>query len=108
MVATVINVDLDLQFFPRDFVTRFVQPAPACRRPQHRKLCLTQTNLAFFARRSPSYLERQKSGIALFPKTNVPSPSFVREITLGNPEMTRAQNFNRQMPNQKFSLDFAR
>src|ERR1700741_1262376 len=50
MIAAVINVDLNLKAFPRNFVAGFAQSPPGRSRPERSKLLRTQPNLAFFPR----------------------------------------------------------
>ena len=108
MIATVINVDLDLKIFPRNFVAGFSQPPPRCGRPQRGKLLRAQPDLAFFPRRPPADLERKGSRFSFFPQPDVPPASFVRQITLRDSEMPRAQDLQRQSFDQKLTFDLAR
>jgi hypothetical protein len=103
-----VNVNFDLPILPRNFVTRLVQTPPAGGWPEHRELRWTQFNLAFLPRRSPADLESERCRFAFLSQPNVAASAFVGEITLGQPGVPRAQNFDRQMFDQEFSLDFAR
>src|ERR1041385_381281 len=108
LVAAVINVDLDLMISPWDFIARFTQSSPCRGRPKRVKLLRAQTDLAFFSRRSPSDLEGEKSCFSFFAQADVPPARFVRQITLRDLEMPGAQNFQRQLLNQKSPFNLAR
>ena len=75
MVAAVINVDLDLQFFPGNLVTRFPQSPAFCRRPKCSELFSAQSDFAFFSARpaSAAHLEGKRHHFPLFPQANMPS-----------------------------------
>src|SRR6516165_5495418 len=72
MIGAVINVDLNLKIFPRNFVAGFAQSPPGRGRPERGKLLLAQTDLAFFPRRRPSDLEGKESCFSFFAQANVP------------------------------------
>jgi hypothetical protein len=48
-MSTPINIQLDQQIFPRNFVTNFSQSSPGRTRPERCELLLAQFDLAFFA-----------------------------------------------------------
>src|SRR5215472_14785471 len=87
MIAAVINVALNLQIFPRNFVTGFAQSPPRRGRPERVELLRAQPDLAFFPRRRPSNLERKESRFSLFAQADVPPARFVRQISLRDSEM---------------------
>ena len=105
MVATVINVDFDLEIFPRNLVTGLAQSTTARHRPQHGELLRTQSDFAFFARPAAADLECERSCFGFFPQANMTAARLVREITLRDRKMARAQNFDRQSLDQEFPLD---
>ena len=107
MVATVINVDFDLEIFPRNLVTGLAQSTTARGRPQQGELLRTQSNFAFLARSAAANLEGERNSFGFFSQANVTAARFVREITLRDRKMARAQNFDRQSLDQKFPLDLA-
>src|SRR6266567_5870549 len=108
MIAAVINVDLNLKIFPRNLVAGFSQSPPRRGRPERRKLLRAQPNLAFFPDRRPADLERKKSCFSFFAQPDVPPARFVRQIALRDSKMPRAQDFQRQSLDQKFTFDLAR
>lgn len=87
MIAAVINVDLNLKVFPRNFVAGFAQSPPGRSRPEGSKLLRTQPNLAFFPRCPPPDLERKGSRSSFFAQADMPPARFVRQIALGDSEM---------------------
>jgi hypothetical protein len=108
MISSVINVDFDFEFLPRDFITRLVQTAAARCRPEHGELRRTQLDLAFLAGCAPTDFERERRRLALFSQPNMPPAPLVREIALGQSEMARSQNLEREPLDQEFSFDLAR
>src|SRR5947209_2536796 len=108
MIATVIHVDLDLEFFPRNLVTGLASAAAARRRPERCKLGRAQPNLAFFPRRPASNFKGQKRALAFFSQPDVTTAWLTCEITLRDWEMTRSQDFDWQPLDQKLPLDLAR
>jgi hypothetical protein len=70
-------------------------------------LLRTQSNFAFFARSTAGNLEREGNSFDFFSQANVTAARLVREITLRDRKMARAQNFDRQSLDQKFPLDLA-
>src|ERR1700693_298074 len=98
MVAAVINVDLDLQLLPGNFVAGLAQSTSLRSRPERRKLFRAQPDLAFFsAGAAPATdFERKRHHLALFSQTNVSAPRFVRQITLTQRKMSGMENLHRQ------------
>src|SRR6202022_4774492 len=72
MVATAIDVDFDLEIFPRNFVTDLAQSTTARRRPQHGELLGAQPDLAFFARSGGADLGRARSHFPAFSHATKP------------------------------------
>ena len=87
MIAAVINVDLNLKIFPRNFVAGFAQSPFSRSRPERGKLLRAQPDFAFLSVRRPSDLERKEGRFAFFAQADVPPARFVRQIALGDLEM---------------------
>src|SRR5207249_11727886 len=91
MVAAAIYVDFDLEIFPWNLVTSLAQSTTARGRPQQGELLRTQSNFAFFARSAAANLEGERNSFGFFSQANVTAARFVREITLRDRKMARAQ-----------------
>src|SRR5947209_18971133 len=107
MVAAAINVDFDLEIFPWNLVTGLAQSTTARGRPQQGELLRTQSNFAFFARSAAANLEGERNSFGFFSQANVTAARLVREITLRDLKMARAQNFDRQSLDLKYPLVLA-
>jgi len=70
------------------------------------KLLRTQLDLALFPVCAAAHLERQRRSLALFPKPNVPASGFGRQVTLRDDVVSRAVQFLREPPHQKFAFNF--
>ena len=77
-----INIQLDQQIFPRNFVAHFPQSSPGRTGPERRELLLAQFDLAFFAMAAPTDLKRQGRMLVCFSKANLSACGFRRQITL--------------------------
>ena len=102
-----INIQLDQQIFPRNFVAHFPQSSPSRTGPERRELLLAQFNLAFFAMAAPTDLKCQRRSLVCFSKPYLSACGFRGQITLLDNEAPRPLEVIRQPFDQKFSLNFA-
>ena len=66
-----INIQLDQQIFPRNFVAHFPQSSPSRTGPERRELLLAQFDLAFFAMAPPTDLKCQRRSLVCFSRRTV-------------------------------------
>ena len=84
-----INIELDQQIFPRNFVPHFSQSSPGRTGPERRELLLAQFNLAFFAMAAPTDLKCQRRSLVCFSKPYLSACGFRGQITLLDNEAPR-------------------
>ena len=77
-VLSSINIQLDQQIFPWDFVAHFSQSSPGRAGPQRCELLLAQFDLAFFAMAAPTDLECQRRSLVCFSKPYLSACGFCR------------------------------
>jgi len=102
-----INIDLDQEIFPRNFVAHFSQSSPGRTRPERCELLLAQFDLAFFAMAAPTDLECERRSIPCLSQANLSSGRLSRQITLLDNKTSRPFQVIRQPFDQKFSFNFA-
>jgi len=102
-----INIQLDQQIFPRNFVAHFPQSSPSRTGPERRELLLAQFDLAFFAMAAPTDLKCQRRSLVCFSKPYLSACGFCGQITLLDNEAPRPLEVIRQPFDQKFSLNFS-
>ena len=61
-----INIELDQQTSPWDFVAHLSQSSPSRTRPERSELFRAYPDLAFFAMAAPTDLERERCGVPGF------------------------------------------
>jgi len=84
-----INIDLDQEIFPRNFVAHFSQSSPSRTRPERRELLLAQFDLAFFAMAAPTDLECKGRSVPGLSQANLSTSRLGRQITLLDNEAPR-------------------
>ena len=102
-----INIDLDQQIFPRNFVAHFSQSSPARTRPERCELLLAQFDLAFFAMAAPTDLECERRSIPCLSQADLSPSRLGRQITLLDNKASRLLQIVRQPFDQEFSFNFA-
>ena len=102
-----INVDLDNELSPWNFVTDLAQPSAARCRPQRRELFRTQPDLAFLARGAPANFESERRSLSFLAQTDMSAAGFVCQITLGDQKAPKTIEPRRQFFDEKLALDFA-
>src|SRR5206468_11886305 len=70
---TTININLDQQISPGNFVAQLAQSSSRCTRPQRCKLLWAELDLAFFPMRAAANFESKRCSFALFSKPNMPA-----------------------------------
>ena len=105
-MSAAIDINLDQEISPGNFVAQLVQ-SPACgRRPKSRELFRTELDLAFFTMCAATDLESQRHSFAFFSETNLSACGFGRKITLLDNVMPRALQLIGQLSKQKFAFNF--
>src|SRR5438270_8326858 len=106
-IFTAIDVDLNQETSPGNFVAHLAQSSPGSSGPQRCKLFRAELDLAFFAMCSATDLERERCRIAHFSQANVSACALACQITLRNRPMPQPSEVFRHQPNQKFAFNFA-
>ena len=102
-----INIDLDQQIFPRNFVAHFSQSSPGRTRPKRCELLLAQFDLAFFAMAASTDLKCEGRTVPRLSQANLSSGRLSRQITLLDHKASRLLQIFRQPFDQEFSFNFA-
>ncbi len=102
-----INIDLDQQIFPRNFVAHFSQSSPGRTRPERCELLLAQFDLAFFAMAASTDLKCEGRTVPRLSQANLSSGRLSRQITLLDHKASRLLQIFRQPFDQEFSFNFA-
>ena len=84
-----INIELDQQIFPRNFVPHFPQSSPGRTGPERRELLLAQFDLAFFAVAAATYLECEGRSVPRLSQANLSTSRLGCQITLLDNEAPR-------------------
>ena len=103
---TAININLDHQISPGNFIPQLAQPSSRRARPQRSKLLWAELDLAFFPMRAAANFESKRCSFALFSKPNMSASGFGSQVTLRNWIMATALQFLRELLNQKFAFNF--
>ena len=106
MFAT-ININLDQQISPRNFVAQLAQPPPRRRGPKRGELFGAEFDFAFFPGCASAYFECQRRGFAFFAHAHLPACRLRCQITLRDDVTSRTLEFFRQPLKQIFAFDFA-
>jgi hypothetical protein len=102
-----VNVNLDEQILPRNFVTQLAQASPRCGWPECGELFCAELDFALFSRAAAAYFEGQRGTFTLSAQPNMsPSKGLDCQIALCNWIMPPTTELFRQPSNQKFSFDF--
>jgi hypothetical protein len=105
-VSAAINIDLDKQILPRNFVASLAQSSPGGPRPKRGELFRAEPDLAFFPMASAAHLERQRCNVAFFAETDLSACGFTCQITLLDNVAPRALQSIRLPPKQKLAFNF--
>src|SRR5207247_335798 len=81
-MSAAININLDQQVFPGNFVAQLAQSSARRRWPQRGELFWTQLDLALFPVCAAAHLEGQRRGLPFFAQTNLPACGLCCQITL--------------------------
>src|SRR5436309_8757355 len=103
---TAININLDQQISPGNFVAHLAQSSAGSPWPQRSKLLWAELDLAFFPMRASPHFEGERCSFALFSKPNMSASGFGSQVTLRNWIMATALQFLRERLNQKFAFNF--
>src|SRR5881396_185389 len=103
---TAININLDHQIFPGNFVAHLAQSSAGSPWPKRSELSRAKPDLAFFPMRAAANFESKRCSFALFSKPNMPASGFGRQVTLRDWIMATALQFLRELLNQKFAFNF--
>ena len=106
-VFPTIDVDLDYEISPRNFVARLLQPPADRSGPEHGELFRTQFDLAFVADISAHKFEGERQVAAFFSKPHMSIVRLGDEITLRDFEISSAFQIRRQTFDQKLPFDLA-
>ena len=88
-MAAAINIDLNPQTFPWNFVTHFSQSSPSRTRPKRCELFWAYLYLAFFAVAAPTDFERERCSLACLSQANLSTSRLGCQITLLDNEVSR-------------------
>ena len=106
-VSASINIQLDKQIFPRNFVAHLSQSSTHRARPQRCELFRGQLDLAFFAVAVATHLERKRRNVASLSKADLSAGPFRCQIALLDNEASPPFQVVRHPSDQKFSLNLA-
>ena len=81
-MAAAINIDLNQQTVPWDFVTHLSESSPGRTRPKRRELFRAKLYLAFFAMAPAADLEREGCSLAALSQPNLSTSRLGCQITL--------------------------
>src|SRR5437773_138245 len=103
---TAININLDHQISPGNFIPQLAQSSSRRARPQRCKLLWAELDLAFFPMRASPHFEGERCSFALLSKPNMSASWFGRQVTLRDLIMTTVLQLIRDLLNQKFAFNF--
>jgi hypothetical protein len=106
-MSPAINIELDQQVVPGNFVAHLSQSSPDRARPERCELLRSQLNLAFFAMAPPTDLKRKRRCMPSLSKANLSAGRFRRQVTLLDNKASRPFQVVRQPVDQKFPFNFA-
>src|SRR5439155_24969839 len=102
-----VNIELDQNVLPRNFVAHLAQSSPGRARPERCELFRAQFDFAFFAVSAPTDLERQRRATACLSEADLSAGRFACQITLLDNKTSRPFQVIRRPFDQKFSFNFA-
>src|SRR6266496_3043631 len=105
-MSAAININLDQQVFPGNFVAQLAQPPANGRGPKRGELFWAELDLALLPVCTAAHLESQRRGFPFFAETNLPACGLCCQITLCDDIAPRTLKFFRQQFKQKLALDF--
>ena len=106
-VSASINIQLDQQIFPRNFVAHLSQSSARRARPERCELFRGQLDLTFFAVAVATDLESQRSNMASLSKADLSPSPFGCEIALLDNKASPPFQVVGHPSDQKFSLNLA-
>jgi len=105
-MSAAININLDEQISPRNFVAQLPQSSPGSPWPERGELFRAESDLAFFPVYASAHFESERCSFAFFTETDLSAGGFGRQITLRYRIVPPVLEFLRQQPNQKFAFNF--
>src|SRR6266699_6675633 len=106
-MSAAININLDQQVFPENFVAQLAQPSACGRWPERCELFWAELDLALLPGSAAAHFESQRRGFPFFAEPNLPACGLCCQVTFCDNITPRMLQLLGQLFKQKLAFDFA-